>query len=600
MKREVFFPVSTIIGIGVKLANPFDKSRAEIMDHALNRDREPLNQHMLPILAGIPWVAPSPWQLGQIFPEVFSPQTVSPWITIGIPAGIGTILVFLIYILILRRLVRIQTQNLQESEETYKRFFMTSRDPVFITTRDGRWVDCNQATLEIFGFDSKEELLQTSAVDFYRFPEDRPRILNEINQAGFVKDIPVEMVDKDGNVLHTFMTTSAVRDKDGKITGYQGTIRDNTGWIQVKQEMEDSRESLDLAITGTGAGLWDWDLDTNQIMINDRFADIIGYRKTELTPFTSEIWESLSHPEDLARSNKLMLQHFAGDLRQYQAEIRMKHKSGSWLWVLNQGRVVERGSDRSPSRMVGTIQDITERVKFREDIEGYAEQLEALHEVIQSLSSTLSLNELLNLILVKLEETLAFDSASIFLFEDGELRIETVLNHPHPDLVVGKNFPTNNLLFQEMRSKKKAIIIDNAMRDSRYQGWGEMHHIRGWMGVPLVIQDNFIGYITMDSKKPSAFGSPEAKIASLFATQAAQAIVNARLYERVSQYAETLENRIEDRTRELTKMVDHMAGREIRMAELKAVIQDLRQQLLDNKIEPKAQDPLKSIQDAEA
>jgi len=115
------------------------------------------------------------------------------------------------------------------------------------------------------------------------------------------------------------------------------------------------------------------------------------------------------------------------------------------------------------------------------------------------------------------------------------------------------------------------------------------------MGVPLVIQDNFIGYITIDSRKQSAFGSPEAKLANLFASQAAQAIHNARLYERLSVHADSLESNIKDRTKELTKMVDHMAGREIRMAELKDVIDKLHNQLINHDIEPAIQDPLKDL-----
>jgi GAF domain-containing protein len=160
-------------------------------------------------------------------------------------------------------------------------------------------------------------------------------------------------------------------------------------------------------------------------------------------------------------------------------------------------------------------------------------------------------------------------------------------------LVVGKIFPTSNPLFQEIQRDRNPIIIDNAMKDARFQGWGNMHHVKGWLGVPLVIQDTFIGYITLDSKKPSAFGSYEAKIANLFASQAAQAIHNARLYERVTQYAETLETSIEERTQELSKMVDHMTGRELRMAELKDVIDRLRDQLINNNLDPEAQDPLK-------
>jgi PAS domain S-box-containing protein len=472
---------------------------------------------------------------------------------------------------------------------------MTSKDPVFIISKDGKWIDANQGTVELFGFNSKKELIGTNVSQVYLNPDESSDLLKDVEQRGFIKELPVDLVDREGKILHTLLTTIAIVNKSGETTGFQGTIRDNTTWIETATKIDESRESLELAVTGTGAGLWDWDFKTNIIMVNDRFADIIGYRKSELSPLTLDIWEKLSHPEDLGISNKQMLKHFAGDLYHYQTEMRMKHKSGHWIWILNQGRVVEHGSDRSPLRMVGTIQDISEQVMTREDIQSFADQLEALQDVTKSLSSTLSIKDLLNLILVKLEETLSFDSASIFLLEDKKLRIETVLNHPHPELVVGKTFPNTNQLFQEMLSKKKPIIIDNAMRDSRFEGWGEMHHVKGWMGVPLIIQDNFIGYITLDSRKQSAFGSPEAKLANLFASQAAQAIHNARLYERLSQHADSLESNIKERTKELTKMVEHMAGREIRMAELKEVIQKLRDQITKHGIEPTAQDPLKDL-----
>jgi PAS domain S-box-containing protein len=521
------------------------------------------------------------------------PDVSSDWVTLSITIGAGLISLFILYTILRRRFDRIQTKALEESEERYRRFFMTSKDPVFITSKEGKWLDVNDATVRLFGYDSKEEFLDTTVQKVYANPEERPLLLAQVEEEGFVKDMPLDLIDIRGNILHTLLTTTVIKSNDRKIVGYQGTIRDNTSWIETQQSLEENRESLDLAISGTGAGLWDWNIKSNQITINERWAEMIGYQQSELVPVTIDTWEGLSHPEDLEKSNKLILQHFAGDLSLYQCEFRMKHKNGNWIWVLSRGRVVSRANDGSPLRMVGTTQDVTERVKIRDEIQDYADQLEALYEVTSSLSSTLSLKDLLRLILVKLEETLSFDSASIFLLENEELRIETVHNHPNPDLVVGKTFPTTNLLFQEIRKKKKPIIIDNAMRDSRFQGWGGMHHVKGWLGVPLIIQDDFIGYITLDSHRISAFGSEEAKLANIFATQAAQAINNARLYEKLSHHADSLESQIQDRTMELQKMVDHMTGREIRMAELKDVITQLKAQLEDHNIEPAADDPLK-------
>ena len=516
------------------------------------------------------------------------------WLDLSISLGVGLVILFITITILIRQMLREHSHSLKESEEKYRRFFMTSKDPIFITSKDGRWLDANQATVELFGYNSTKELFKAPVSQSYLNPEERTQIIDQIERQGFIKDLPVALVDKNGNTLHALLTTSTILSKNGETIGFQGTIRDTTDQASTRQEIRQTRENLDLAITGTGAGLWNWNIKANTIEINPRWAELIGYQKTEFDPLTIDEWEKLCHPEDLEVSNKRILKHFAGDIYHYQTEIRMKHKLGHWVWILNQGRVVERDSDRSPLRMVGTTQDITERIKIREEIQEYADQLEALHTITQSLSSTLSLNELLDLILEKLEETLAFDSASIFLYEEGELRIETVLNHPHPELVLGKTFPTTNPLFQEIYAKKKPIIIDNAIRDSRFQGWGQMHHVKGWLGVPLIIQDNFIGYITMDSHEQSAFGSPEAKLANLFASQAAQAIQNARLYEQVTQYTETLESRITERTKELTKMVEYMTGRELRMIELKGVIKDLRQQLIDSGIEPATQDPLKN------
>jgi PAS domain S-box-containing protein len=529
-------------------------------------------------------------------PSLASQLDMSPWTILVISITIGLLVLSAVYAILLRNRIETRNQALEDSEERFRRFFMTSKDPVFITSKEGEWLDINNATALLFGYESKSELQRTPVVDVYRRPEDRDRLLALVDQQGFVKDYPLELNDRQGNVMHTMLTTTVIKNRDGKIIGYQGTIRDHTEWLASQKRLQESQESLELTLTGTGAGYWDWNLESEVIKINDRWADMIGYQKAELVPLNIEAWEKLCHPDDLEISNRLLLKHFAGDLYHYQAEIRMKHKDGHWIWILNQGRVVERQADRSPLRMVGTTQDISDRVQAREDIQEYADQLEALYEITQSLSSTLPLAQLLNLILEKLGETVEFDSASIFLYENDRLRIETVLNHPHPDQVVGKEFPITNLLFQEIRSSKKPIIIDNAMRDTRFQGWGGMHHVKGWLGVPLVVQDQFIGYITLDSRKQSAFGSPEAKLAYLFASHAAQAIQNARLYERVTQYTETLEASIAARTKELSKMVDHMAGRELRMAELKNVLQQLQEQLEENGLTPVAGDPLRELE----
>ncbi len=97
---------------------------------------------------------------------------------------------------------------LLESEEKYRAFFTTSRDCVFITTADGRWIDLNDAAVELFGYDSREELMQVNVRDIYADPDERARHLDIIRQKGFSKDFPVNLKKKDGTVINTLITVS--------------------------------------------------------------------------------------------------------------------------------------------------------------------------------------------------------------------------------------------------------------------------------------------------------------------------------------------------------------------------------------------------------
>ncbi len=109
-------------------------------------------------------------------------QNSSPWYVIGFSLAAGIIIIFLIYIMLLRKLIRDKTNSLQESEEKYRRFFMTSKDPVFITTKDGKWIDANQATVELFGYKSKKDLLATSVSQAYLKPDERLDTLKDIER----------------------------------------------------------------------------------------------------------------------------------------------------------------------------------------------------------------------------------------------------------------------------------------------------------------------------------------------------------------------------------------------------------------------------------
>ncbi len=139
-----------------------------------------------------------------------------------------------------------------------------------------------------------------------------------------------------------------------------------------EQQLTESEERLNLALKGTKAGLWDWHIQTGKTIFNERWANIIGYKLTELEPVSIQTWIDLCHPDDLIKSEKLLNDHFDGKTEYYDFEARMKHKDGHWVWVEDRGEIVERDINGNPIRMIGTHIDITERKKvdeLKEDIE---------------------------------------------------------------------------------------------------------------------------------------------------------------------------------------------------------------------------------------
>ncbi|MFT4905981.1 MAG: diguanylate cyclase (GGDEF)-like protein/PAS domain S-box-containing protein [Oleispira sp.] len=135
-----------------------------------------------------------------------------------------------------------------------------------------------------------------------------------------------------------------------------------------------NEERLELIINATGVGTWDWQVQTAELTFNERWAEIIGYTVAELSPFKFDNWADNFHPDDLPGVQERLDKHWRGELDLYEAEVRMRHKKGHYVWILVSGRVVEWHANGNPKRMLGTHLDITER-KERESERIIANQL---------------------------------------------------------------------------------------------------------------------------------------------------------------------------------------------------------------------------------
>ncbi len=113
-------------------------------------------------------------------------------------------------------------------------------------------------------------------------------------------------------------------------------------------------------------GLWDLHIESGRTTLSSVYHRILGYTKGEI-PATYEALRNLIHPDDKVMVEQHVRQVFAGE-KGFALDLRMKTKSGEWLWVAKLGKTVEMDAEGKALRMVGTLSDITQRKKAEEEM----------------------------------------------------------------------------------------------------------------------------------------------------------------------------------------------------------------------------------------
>ncbi|MEJ2590409.1 MAG: EAL domain-containing protein, partial [Candidatus Thiodiazotropha sp.] len=124
---------------------------------------------------------------------------------------------------------------------------------------------------------------------------------------------------------------------------------------------------LRLVLDGANLGFWDWNYQTGEQWVNDRWLEILGLGRHDLNNDAGDFLDRV-HPDDRQKTRKIIDQHIHDD-HPYVVEFRMRHRDGLWLWVQASGAVVSHDPvSKEPTRLCGTLQDITERRKQEEHI----------------------------------------------------------------------------------------------------------------------------------------------------------------------------------------------------------------------------------------
>ncbi|WP_295458886.1 PAS domain-containing protein [uncultured Thiodictyon sp.] len=247
-------------------------------------------------------------------------------------------------------------------------------------------------TFRIFGQDPERFEPSYAGMLAAIHPEDQV-LLDRVYRESVANHAPYELVHRlllpDGCIKWVHERGETDYAADGTPLTSRGTTQDITERTVAELALAEERRRLANVITATRVATWEWDLPTGTGTINDRWAQIIGYRLDEFAPLNVQTWMDLTHPDDLKQAISLAKRHVTGELEGYECELRMRHKDGHWVWVLSQGRVVDWDATGAPRLMSGISQDITERRLAQERLKeseealiDYNAQLEKLVDVI--------------------------------------------------------------------------------------------------------------------------------------------------------------------------------------------------------------------------
>ncbi len=344
----------------------------------------------------------------------------------------------------------------------------------------------------------------------------------------------------------------------GNLTRLSEAVRREIREVQIRLERQRAKIELDrakersqLAIEGLGIGLWDWSVQEGILIINEWWAKIIGYTIAELEPISIKTWEMYVCPDDVEMINSALARNFHKEESSYECEVRMRHKSGAWVWILTKGRVVEWDEDK-PTRMIGTHLDITDRKQAEL-------RVEMQNAILERIAKGESLADILDALVFAIESQVEGAICSISLCDHHANKL--YLNSA-PNLPDVYNQALKSLSITEgigccgtAAFRKEPVVVSDIATDPLWQEFKELalaHDLRACWSYPAIASDGLVlATIAVYHRKIHSPQKQELEVIALAANIVKIAIEREQANQALEQVNRELEDRVQQRTEAL-------------------------------------------------
>ncbi|UCD71618.1 MAG: PAS domain S-box protein [Syntrophobacterales bacterium] len=265
-------------------------------------------------------------------------------------------------------------KDLKASEEKYRTLFERVRHGLFISTKEGRFLDCNHALLDMLGYEDKEEFLKIDiARDLYVNPKDRRRFQKLIEREGFVKDFEVDFKRKNGELITILLTAHVLKGPNGGVIGYEGLNIDISQRKRMERELREANEFLANLIESSVDCIIVTDMKGDILIFNKGAERILGYQSEEVIGkmnireiyapgVAQEVMQKMRSP-DYGEAGKL-----------HSFRIVHRNKSGQWIdGDLSASLIYDDQGNEIGS--IGIFKDLRERLIMEEKLREAQQQL---------------------------------------------------------------------------------------------------------------------------------------------------------------------------------------------------------------------------------
>jgi len=259
-------------------------------------------------------------------------------------------------------------RDLRDSEEKLRNLFERVRHGLFISSKEGKFLDCNQALLDMLGYSAKEEFLDIDiAQDLYVNPEDRKVFQERIERDSYVKDMEVEFKKKNGERITVLLTGHPIKNEKGEVVGYQGINLDISERKRIENELREANEFFMNLIESSVDGIIADDMKGDIFIFNKGAETLTEYTAKEVI---GKLHITEIYPEGVAKEimKKLRSPDYGGVGKFIPTQLNVVNKFGEEIPIQLSAVLIYDGTGKEIAS-VGIFTDLRPRLMMEKKLQ---------------------------------------------------------------------------------------------------------------------------------------------------------------------------------------------------------------------------------------